>query len=141
MGDTLRGINSPPAEVQTQLCVSTRVTRRLPPLEQELPIFPEQLNSPSSFSAVCVARSLVFCIVFCTSLFVHLSFYLWSLCCMSVFNLRVLITPLVSPSYSYTIVVTKTQISNIKPPILLNTPRDTDFYKTITDVNHDLRFA
>ena len=44
-----------------------RVTRRVPLVEQELP---EHLRSPPVFSGVRVDRFLVFCIVFCTSLFV-----------------------------------------------------------------------
>ena len=43
-----------------------------------------------SFSAVRVARSLVFC----RSLFVLLSVVLWTLSFMSSFDLRILITPL-----------------------------------------------
>ena len=38
---------------------------------------------------------LAFCVVFCRSLFVPLYFFFWPSCCMS-FNLRILITPLVS---------------------------------------------
>ena len=43
-----------------------------------------------------VARSLIFCAMFCRSLFVLLSFFFWPLCCLSFFDLRILITPLVS---------------------------------------------
>ena len=35
-------------------------------------------------------------IVFCRSLLVILSFFFWSLCCLSSFDLRIIITPLVS---------------------------------------------
>jgi hypothetical protein len=44
-----------------------------------------------SFNGVRVTRSLVFRVVFCRSLFVLLSFFCWSLYCLS-FDLRVLIT-------------------------------------------------
>jgi len=37
-----------------------------------------------------------FCVVFCRSLFVLLFFLVWPLCCLSFFDLRILITPLVS---------------------------------------------
>ena len=47
------------------------------------------------FSGVRVARSVVFCVLFVRSLFVLLSFFIWSLCCLS-FDLRILSTPLVS---------------------------------------------
>ena len=51
----------------------TRVTRRVPHEEQELPTLPEHQSSPPVFSGVRVSRSLVFCVVFCRSLFVPLS--------------------------------------------------------------------
>jgi hypothetical protein len=50
-------------------------------------------------SGVRFARSLFFCEVFCRSLFVILSFFFWQLCCLS-FDLRILITPLISSSSS-----------------------------------------
>jgi hypothetical protein len=43
---------------------------------------------------------LVLCVVFCRSLYVHLTFFVWPLCCLS-FDLRILITPLVSSNTSY----------------------------------------
>ena len=48
--------------------------------EQELPTLPEHLSSTSLFSGVRVAQSLVFCVVFCRSLFVLLSFFHFSHC-------------------------------------------------------------
>ena len=53
------------------------------------------------FSGVRVARSVVFCVMFCLSLFVSLSFSFWPLCCMSFFAFPFLNTPLVSSSFSY----------------------------------------
>ena len=55
----------------------------------------------AGFSVVRVTRSLVFCVVFPGSLFVLLSFFLWPLCCLSFFDLRILITSLVSSNSSY----------------------------------------
>ena len=49
-----------------------------------------------SFNGARVARSLVFCVVFCRSLFVLLSIFFWPLCCLSLFALRLLITTVVS---------------------------------------------
>jgi hypothetical protein len=60
----------------------------------------EQLSSLPVFGRVRIARSLVCCVMFCRSLFVPLSFFFWSLCCLS-FGLRILITPLVSSNSSY----------------------------------------
>ena len=40
----------------------TRLTRRVPQVEQELLTLPEHLSSPPVFSGVCVTRSLVLCV-------------------------------------------------------------------------------
>jgi hypothetical protein len=47
-----------------------------------------------------VTRSLVFCLMFCRSLFVLLFFLFWTLCFLSIFDLRILITLLVSSNSS-----------------------------------------
>ena len=47
------------------------------------------------FSGVRDTRSIIFCVVFCRSLFVILRFYFWPLYYLSFFYLRLLITPLV----------------------------------------------
>ena len=56
----------------------TRLTRRVPLVEQELLILPEHLSSPPGFSRVRVTRSLVLyvcfvdhCLSFCTFSFRH----------------------------------------------------------------------
>ena len=49
---------------------------------QELLALPQHMSSPPVFSEVCVARSFVFCVMFCRSLFVLLSFFFWPLCCL-----------------------------------------------------------
>ena len=56
-------------------------------------------RSLQAFSGVCVTQSLVLCVMFCKSLFGLLSFFFWPLCCLS-FDLRILITPLVSSNSS-----------------------------------------
>jgi hypothetical protein len=58
----------------------TRVTRWLPHVEQELLTLLEHFSSVPVFSGVGVAPSLVFCRMFCRSLFVLLSFLFLSLC-------------------------------------------------------------
>ena len=50
------------------------------------------------FSGIRVARFLVFCVVICTSLFVLLSDFLFAV--VSLFDLRLLITPYVSANFS-----------------------------------------
>ena len=60
---------------------------------------PEHMSSSHVFSGVPVVRSLVFCVMCCRSLFVLLSCLVWPLCCLS-FDLRILITLLISSSYS-----------------------------------------
>jgi hypothetical protein len=57
----------------------TRVTRRLSYEEQEMLTLPEHQNSSAVLSGVRVARSLVFCVVFCISLFLILPFFFWPL--------------------------------------------------------------
>jgi hypothetical protein len=48
------------------------------------------------FNGVCVTRSLVFCVMSRISLFVLLSPFFCALCCLSFFDSRILITPLIS---------------------------------------------
>jgi len=52
------------------------------------------------FGVVRVVRSLVLCAVFWRWLFVLSSFFYWSLYCLSFFDARFLITPLVSSNLS-----------------------------------------
>lgn len=55
---------------------------------------------PWSVVRFIIARSLVFCVKFCRSLFVLLALFFWVLCCLSFYDLRLLITPLVSSNTS-----------------------------------------
>ena len=57
------------------------------------------------FLGVRVARFLVFCVVFCRSSLVILSFFFWPLFCLSFLDLPILITPLESE--------TKNEFSNM----------------------------
>ena len=59
----------------------------------------DHLSSLPVFSGVQVTRSLVFCVMFCKSLFVFLSLFFQPLCCLS-FNLGIVIAPLVSSKSS-----------------------------------------
>jgi hypothetical protein len=52
-------------------------------------------------SGVRVVRSLVFCVVFCCSFFVLLSFFFFCPMCFLYFDLRIMITPLVSSNSSF----------------------------------------
>jgi hypothetical protein len=70
--------------------------RQVPLVEQEVLNLPERLILPPVSSGARVVRPIAFCVVFCRSLFVLLFFFIWSLCCLSVFELRILIIPLVS---------------------------------------------
>ena len=58
----------------------TRLTRRVPLVEQELPTLPEHMNSPPVFSGDRIARTLVQCVVLCGSLFVLLFFFSFDYC-------------------------------------------------------------
>ena len=71
----------------------TSFTRRVPLMEQELLTLPEHLSSPPVFSWVRVERSLVLCVCFVDRC---LYFFFWTLCCLFFFDMRILITPLVS---------------------------------------------
>jgi hypothetical protein len=79
----------------------TGVTRREQILERELPTLPEHMSSPPVFSGDRDTRSLMLCVMFCRLLFDLLTFFFWSLCCLSYFDIRILITPLVSATSSY----------------------------------------
>jgi hypothetical protein len=57
----------------------TRLTRRVPLVERKLPTLPEHKSS-TSFLGFRVARSVVFCVIFCRSLFFYVFFFLWPLC-------------------------------------------------------------
>jgi hypothetical protein len=48
---------------------ATRVTRRVPLSDQELPTLSEHLSSPSGFSGVRVSQSLVLSVMFFRSVF------------------------------------------------------------------------
>ena len=73
----------------------TRLTWRVLLVKQELLTFLLHLSSPSASSGVRVARSLASRIVF-YRLLILLSCFHWALYCLSVFNLRLPITHLVS---------------------------------------------
>ena len=63
----------------TVLKVMRPILHYIPPIYAPLTLLltlPEHLGSPSVSSKVRVARSLVFCVVFCKSFFVFLSFFL-----------------------------------------------------------------
>ena len=58
------------------------VTRRVSHVEQELLTLPEHPCLLPDFRGLRVARSLGFCVMFYGSLFVLLSYFVWSLCCL-----------------------------------------------------------
>jgi hypothetical protein len=71
-------------------------------MEQELLILPEHLSSTPVFSGFRFLNFSFMC-VFCRSLFVLLYFFFWPLCCLFFFDIRILITPLISSNSSYVI--------------------------------------
>jgi hypothetical protein len=62
----------------------TRLTRRVPLVEQELPTFPGHLSSPPVFSGVRVTRSLVLYVCFVDRC---LYFFFWPMCCLFFFDI------------------------------------------------------
>ena len=53
------------------------------------------------FSGVCVTRSLVLCVCFVDHCLSFCPFFFWPLCCPLFFEIRILITFLVSSNYYY----------------------------------------
>ena len=76
--------------VDIRWCSCRLTVTRVSHVEQELLALPEHLV----VGGVRVVRFLVFCVIFCRLLFVLLFF--WQLCSLSLFDLRLLVTPLVS---------------------------------------------
>ena len=76
----------------------TRLTCRMSLVEQELPTIPYDWNALPLLCGVRVTRSLVLCVCFVDRC---LSFFFWPLCCLSFFELRILITSLVSSKSSW----------------------------------------
>ena len=71
------------------MLVSLTVTRRVSLVEQEVLTLPEYVSSTAMFSGVHVARSLVFCVMFCWSLFVFFLFFSfenWIVCPSSIYG-------------------------------------------------------
>jgi hypothetical protein len=85
----------------------TRRPRRVPLVEQELPILREHPSLSPAFSGVHVTRSLVLCVCF---VYRCLFFSFWSLCCL--FDIQILITPSVSSNSSYIIDASRTLIKS-----------------------------
>ena len=77
----------------------SRVTRRVPLVEQELLNPSETRKFIPVFSGVHVARSLVFCVVFGRWVFTFLSVVFLSLYCLFFFDVWLLITPLVYSNF------------------------------------------
>ena len=112
----------------------TRLTRRVWLMEQELLTLPEHQSSPLVFSGVRVTRSLVLCVCFVDRC---LSFYFWLLCCLLFFNLRLLITPLVSSNSSV-----NTSISNwMIDCCLTSCEKQHTLWRDGDDKNVDIKFS
>jgi hypothetical protein len=63
-------------------------------------LYTKHLYSPSILVWFILRNLLVFCVVFCRSLFVLVFFFCWPLWCLSFFDLQILIIPLVSSNSS-----------------------------------------
>ena len=72
-------------------------------LEQELLTLPEDLSSPPSFQWGSCYSIFSFMCMFCRSLFVLLCVFIWPLYCLFFFDIRILITPLLSSNSSFDI--------------------------------------
>ena len=78
----------------------TRLTRRVSLVEQKMLTLPEHLSSPSVLSGVRVTQPLVLCVRFVYRCLSICPFFFWPLCCLFFFDIRILITPLVSSNSS-----------------------------------------
>ena len=79
----------------------TRLTRRMPLVEQELFTFPKHLSSPPVISGVRVTRSLVFYVCFVDRCLSFCTFFFLSLCCLFFLDIRIMIAPLVFGIYLF----------------------------------------
>ena len=70
-------------------------------MEQQLLTLLEHMSSPQVFSGVRITRSLVLCVYFVDRCLSFCFFFFWPLCCLLFFDLRIMITPLVSSKSSY----------------------------------------
>ena len=75
-----------------------RLTWQVSLVEQELLTLPKHQISSPDFSGVCVTRSLLLYVWFVDRC---LYFFFWPLCCLFFFDIRNLITPLVSSNFSF----------------------------------------
>ena len=80
-----------------RVCNNLRVTRRVSLVEQILLTLRSTWVHPGFLCAVHVAQSLVFCVVFCRSLFIR---FCWSWRCLSISDLLLLSAHLISSSFS-----------------------------------------
>jgi hypothetical protein len=74
----------------------------VPLVEQELFNLPGAPEFTPDFKSGSCYSFYSFICMFCRSLFVLLYFFFWPLCCLSLFDLRNMITPLVSSNSSFT---------------------------------------
>ena len=77
----------------------TRYTRQVPLVEQELFPFRSTWFTPDYLWGSCYSI-LSFMCMFCRSLLILFSFFFWPLCCLFLFDIRILITPMVSSNFS-----------------------------------------
>jgi uncharacterized protein with PQ loop repeat len=78
----------------------TWLTWRRSRVEQDLPTLPEHpSSSPVILVGLCYSIFSFMC-MFCRLLFILLHFFFWPLCCLFFFNLRIMITSLVSSNSS-----------------------------------------
>jgi hypothetical protein len=77
----------------------------VPHVEQNMGTLPRTPEIAFNFSWVRGARSFVSCVMVCRSVFALLSSYIWPLHCLSIFDLPLLITPLISSNFSYILAI------------------------------------
>ena len=101
----------------------TRLTWRMSLVKQDLLTLPEHLSLHPVFSGVRVTWSLVLYVCFVFRCLSFCPFFFWPLPCLLFFDLRILITPLVSSNYSSYIIETKKNDDEIKAKTQQTTQR------------------
>jgi hypothetical protein len=102
-------------------------------MEQELLTLPGAPEFTPGFQWGSCYSIFSFMCMFCRSLFVLLSFFLWLLCCLFFFDLRILITSLISSNSSD---VCLSQFSNYTTTTRLVGRREDRAYVSNRPVNH-----
>ena len=100
----------------------TRLTRRIPLVEQELLPFRSTPEFTPGFQWGSCYSIFSFICMFCRSLFVILYFFFWPLLCLFFFDILIMIVPLVSSNSSITVIKFVSDLRQVCGLFSLGTP-------------------